>query len=427
MSTKFYDPKAERALAGAMADKERAEAANTMVRAQLNRVAVDKARAELADEQARRATQRQGEQRQLKRAARAERWASVRAATRAFTERLRSLVPLLIGGIAMGAPILIGWNGQLITAREVLHLDALAWVFPVALEGGAWWLAYLVHRAIRACLPTGRLRAWTWVLALVAAAMNFWHGMAAYGPIGGTGLALASLLGIGLWELTASQFTNAATGRSAVDVRTMWLRRLRYPRLSWAAASLAAALGPDTDRDVAWRAAWLDRYGVGLDATRRERRLGRVVLQYHQRTDLKIARNGGFVIMAGQVQRAFVDEVRELVDAERTAATEQAERIIREANEALGAVGMLFGPDTVRHGFGANMNEGFTSVDQHELTGRPRELLGLVQAAVDAGALLPNPSVKAIGRMFKGFGVPTAIAVRDYLRTDPTRDAGRAA
>jgi hypothetical protein len=90
MSTKFYDAKAERALAGAMADKERAEAANTMVRAQLNRVAVDKARAELADEQARRATQRQVEQRQVKRAARAERWASVRAAARAFAERLRS-------------------------------------------------------------------------------------------------------------------------------------------------------------------------------------------------------------------------------------------------------------------------------------------------------------------------------------------------
>lgn len=123
---KFYDAKAERALAGAMADKERAEAANTMVRAQLNRVAVDKARAELADEQARRATQRQAEQRQFKRATRAERWASVRAAARAFAERVRSFVPLLIGGLAMGSPILIGWNGQLITAREVLHLDALA-------------------------------------------------------------------------------------------------------------------------------------------------------------------------------------------------------------------------------------------------------------------------------------------------------------
>lgn len=419
MSTKFYDAKAERALAGAMADKQRAEAANTMVQAQLNRVAVDKARAEFADEQQRRATQRQMELRQAKRAARAGRWTAFRAATRLISDRLRSLIPLFIGGVAMGSPILIGWNGQLITAREVLHLDALAWVFPVALEGGAWWLAYLVHRAIRAGLPTGRLRAWTWVLVLVAAAMNFWHGTAAYGPIGGTGLALASLLGIGLWELTASQFTNAATGRSAAEVRTAWLRRLRYPRLSWAAASLAAALGPDTDRDTAWQAAWLDRYGVGPDATRRERRLGRVVLRYHQRTDLKIARNGGFVIMAGQVQRAFVDEVRELVDAERAAATEQAQRVIQEAHETLGAVAMLFGPDIARDG----ANEGFTDSDQPELTGRPRELLGLVQAAIDTGTLPAHPSVKAIGRMFKGFGVPTAIAVRDYLRAESSAGA----
>src|SRR2546422_203112 len=38
------------------------------------------------------------------------RWAAVRSATGTLRARLASAIPVLVGGVAMGAPILIGWN-----------------------------------------------------------------------------------------------------------------------------------------------------------------------------------------------------------------------------------------------------------------------------------------------------------------------------
>lgn len=59
------------------------------------------------------------------------------------------------------------------------------------------------RRVAQLGLPTGIYRAWAWVLAATTAAMNFWHGAtSASGPQRGAVLAPASLLGVGLWELT---------------------------------------------------------------------------------------------------------------------------------------------------------------------------------------------------------------------------------
>jgi hypothetical protein len=421
--TTFYDHRAERAIAAGMAENQRAEAATKLAEAQLKLVEVETARANLQATRQIQADERKRAARDAARADRRARWVSTRDGFRSIFLRLRALIPFLVGGIAMGAPILIAWNGQLATAREVLHLGVLAPVLPIALEGGAWWLAYLVHRAIRDNLPTGRLRAWTWVLALIAAGMNFWHGAQAYGPVGGTSLALASLLGIGLWELTAGQYTNAASGRTAQETRLVWMRRLRYPRLSWAAASIAAAHGAEVDREAAWHAAWVDRFGVGPQVTLWERALGRTILRHGRKVDLQAAANGGFVIVGGRVQRGFAERVREFIDAELAAAMERAERIIHEAEEAIGAVGTLSGPGALRDGFGSNAERGSIPPEQHELTGRQNELMTLVRAAIDKGKLPQTPSVNAIGRLFEGFGVPTAQAVRDALRNEASRQS----
>jgi len=427
MSTTFYDHRAERALAAGMAENQRADAATKLAEAQLKLVEVQAAQVKVAGERQAQADARKRAARDQARVDRHARWVSTRDGVQALFSRVRVLVPFIVGGLAMGAPIVIAWNGQLATAREVLHLGVLAPVLPVALEGGAWWLAYLVHQAIRNNLPTGRLRAWTWVLALIAAGMNFWHGAQAYGAVGGVSLALASLLGIGLWELTAGQQSKAASGRTVSEIRRTWMRRLRYPRLSWAAASIAAAHGAGTDRENAWEAAWVDRYGVGPKATHWERTLGRAVLRHDRKADLKAAANGGFVIIAGRVQRGFTPQVREFVDAERTAAVEQAERTIQEATDAMAAVRVLFGPEALQEG---DTSKGFTSSEQHALTGRAAELMAKVQAAIDAGQLPSTPSVNAMGRMFEGFGVPTLQVVRDTLRRSATYengDQGRAA
>jgi hypothetical protein len=350
VSTTFYDRRAEREVASALAEQHRADASARLAEVELRRVEIDAARAEQVRKQrAAEQAQRTKDRKRLR---------TERAARRAaLIQRLRTVLPTLVGGVAMGAPVLIGWDGQLQTARSVLHLGLLAWVFPIALEGGAWWLAYLTGRAIARDLPTGRLRLCTWLLAGVAAGMNFWHGSLAYGPVGGTGLALASLLGIGLWEIT--------TGHHHPHRR--WARRVRFPRLSLAAASRATAL--DESSESAWRAAWIDRYGVGPEATRRERRLARLVVRQQWQRDREAARRGDLVLINGVILRP-----------------------LRER------------PDT--------------PVERAELAGPAGELLAATKAAIAAGRLPERPTAYAINKHCGRGGMPAAQQVRDYLRKD---------
>jgi hypothetical protein len=390
MTTTFYDRRAERQVAAAMADQHRAEAAARLADVELQHVRAEAARAELADKRHAAAQARKAAQR----AEAHDRWAArarqVRAALAGLWRRTTGAVPLLVGMVAMGAPILIGWNGQLMTARAVLHLGGLSWVYPVALEGGAWWLAYLMHRAISHRRPTGRLRAAMWLLAALAAGMNVWHGTAAYGPIGGAGLGLSSLLGIALWELTAGHLRHTATGTTARHARLVLARWVRFPRLSLAAASIAAARGTDTDREAAWQAAWMDRYGVGPAASRRDRRLGRTIIRAQWDLDREAARRGELLIVGGVI-------LRTLPTPDPTPESAPAPQPIVQPAET---------PDT--------------GIVQPKLSRLAAALLPKVRAAIDAGELPVTPSARKIHARFKG-SMDAASEVRDYLAaTRPT-------
>lgn len=375
--TTFYDRRAERAVASAMAEQHRADAAARLAEVELRRIEADAARAELADRQRSTAEARAAKRRRQVRAEQAKRRANLRAGLARVRTRLVALVPTLVGAVAMGAPILIGWNGQLQTARAVLHLGGLACVYPVALEGGAWWLAYLLNRAVTTNAPAGRLRAWMWLLAVVAAGMNFWHGTTAFGPIGGTGLALSSLLGIGLWELTTGHRRHVVRGRTAGQVRLAWLRWLRFPRLAWSAWSNGLAHGSGADQDAAWRAAWLDRYGVGPEATRRDRRLARLIMSAQWRTDRAAAKRRDLVIVSGVILRVLPTPLA-AVSCE---TSETSIEMRKPANRAAARVAAL---------------------------------LDKARAAIAAGTLPETPSAKAIRRQFGG-GMEDAIAVRKAL------------
>lgn len=99
----------------------------------------------------------------------------------------------------------------------------------------------------------------------------------------------------------------------ALQIRQSLIRRFRYPRLSAHAAAIAAARG--VDAEDAWRAAWIDRYGIGPEATRRERRTARTVLARQQRTDRKAARSGDLVIRDGMLVRSARPEPGETARA----------------------------------------------------------------------------------------------------------------
>lgn len=382
MSATYYDHRAERTVAAADAEQRRAHAATTWANVELQRVQIESARAELAERQSAMAERRRQEQRRDRRTERAEWWAGIRSSVANARRWIAMATPLLVGGIAMGAPILIGWDGQLVTARAVLHLGLLAWVFPVAIEGGAWWLAFLQHRAISRKTPAGRLRVCIWLLALLAAGMNAWRGALAYGPVGGAGLGLASLLGIGLWEITAWYLRLSASGRTGRQARLSLARWLRFPRLALAAWSIGLAQDTGTDPDVAWRAAWIDRYGVGPDAVRRDRRLARLVLRAAWRADSTAARAGDLVLVNGIILRPLV--------------------ALPGGNES-----------SLANGDGEPSAQ---PIELPKLSPLAVDRLSTVLQAIANGTLPERPGTKAIYRLIGG-GMATAIEIRKYLDT----------
>lgn len=274
-----WDPRAERISAKAEAERARAEAERIRVQADIERARVQ---AELD----RQAKQDREVEREKRRAEAAKRCAAVVAVIR------RWAVPLG----AIGSPEVIAWSGQLGFAKTKMHLGGLAALLPVALEGGTLYTAKLALEAIEAGKPAGRYRFATWVQAGIAAGMNYWHGSAS-GVQVGVAFALTSLLGIVMLELTVALRWHKAGGRSATQIRIALVRRLRFPVLSVQATAIGAARGLDVE--AAWRAAWVDRYGIGPEATRRERRMARAVLARRRRMDRKAARRGELAIVGG--------------------------------------------------------------------------------------------------------------------------------
>ncbi|KAB2351607.1 DUF2637 domain-containing protein [Actinomadura rudentiformis] len=334
-----WDIRSERIAARAAADKARAEA--EAIRAKTAR------EARLADEELR--SNRQDRRRTRARERRQE-----------LAKNVRRHGDLALPTLAVGAPALIAWRGQFEFAAEKMRLGLMAPLLPVAIEGSVLYSAFLTHRAVAEGLPAGRYRALTWTLAGVAAGMNFWHGHAAGSAQVGVALALTSLLSIVLLELTVAlrkaRTTKQQTGRDAAQIRRALIRRVRYPRLSIATAAIAAAR--DIPTDQAWHAAWVDRYGLGPEATRSERRIARAVMRRQARAARRSARKGGLTVVDGQVvPTQWFDDSSErpheragqlTVDAPVDGEAERSRPLAEEPQEVRETVARVLGQDLVR-------------------------------------------------------------------------------
>ncbi|MDN3357804.1 DUF2637 domain-containing protein [Actinomadura sp. DC4] len=313
-----WDAKAERIEAQGKADLAAAQAEALRVQNELARKTAENRRdderatrrQEERAERHRQATERANRRRQR----RTDAWRAGTAAGRRWG------LPVL----AIGAPAVIAWNGQYEFGRQVMHLGVLAPLLPVALEGSVLYSARLAHEAIEADQPAGRYRAMTWIQAGIASCLNVWHGLTSAGHSlhhlavtdyqVGVALGLTSLLGIALLELTVALKQRKQRARTAAQTRQALIRRVRFPRLSAQAAAISAARGVAADE--AWRAAWIDRYGVGPEATRRARRTARKILSRQQRADRDAAGAGNLAIKDGVIVRTDVEPT----DAERDAA-----------------------------------------------------------------------------------------------------------
>jgi hypothetical protein len=348
-----------------------------------------------------------------------------RAARKAWIERLPDHGMAALWATMIVLPISLAWQAQALFAHEVLRIaEPFNHAFPAAIETGAWLCAFEAHRRIRRGDSAGLLPTYMWVLAGAAAVINGAHGLAGHGdvsgdPVAGLALAVLSLLGVFLHSIRQGLDQARVSGNGHARL-ALW-RRIRYPRLSIAAASLRAAR--ELNPADAWQLAWVDRYGVGPDVPRRERQLARLAVRKASREGRKAARAGNVAIVKGRVQKGFAKAVREHVDRERKAAMDQALAIQQGAQDALNAAALLFGPDAFADGFGPDGTTPNTTAEQggKRLSARAAELLPALQEAIQQGAVKPSPSVKGITKwvreaLSEPLGVPVAMELRDRVR-----------
>lgn len=246
-------------------------------------------RTERALERKRLKLQAKGERRDAKEARKAkarELRAASRAGQPAVTDRVKQFVKvnaerlMVIGPIT--APMAVAWTGQAGFAEDIL-----GWVVPFTILFAAAWelstafVGWMYHQARQGGDAGTLYRVSTWIFALGAAVMNFWH--ASGEPVAGSrvwdekreiwteqisywhftpkavAFAAMSIVGMVLWELYASlihrrklrEDGKVAKARPSIGA----VRWFRYPVHSFTAWSLAITDPRLTTLDRAWTAA----------------------------------------------------------------------------------------------------------------------------------------------------------------------------
>ncbi|WP_330636760.1 hypothetical protein OHB37_30910 (plasmid) [Streptomyces albidoflavus] len=318
------------AVARAKRDAELKEAEQALVQARLREADADVAlksaeglAAEAAAEMKRATdrTERALERKRLKLQAKAERRdtrearrakarelrAESRAGKPAVADRVKKFVKvnaerlMVIGPIT--APMAVAWTGQAGFAEDIL-----GWVVPFTILFAAAWelstafVGWMYHQARQSGDAGTLYRVSTWIFALGAAVMNFWH--ASGEPVAGSrvwdaqaeiwteqitywhftpkavAFAAMSIVGMVLWELYASlihrrklrEDGKVAKARPSIGA----VRWVRYPVHSFMAWSLAITDPRLTTLDRAWTAAGAQL--ADRKAVRTGRALHRVVV-----------------------------------------------------------------------------------------------------------------------------------------------------
>ncbi|MGF0167564.1 hypothetical protein ACQRET_26625 [Streptomyces koyangensis] len=233
--------------------------------------------------------------------------AESRAGKPAVADRVKKFVKvnaerlMVIGPIT--APMAVAWTGQAGFAEDIL-----GWVVPFTILFAAAWelstafVGWMYHQARQSGDAGTLYRVSTWIFALGAAVMNFWH--ASGEPVAGSrvwdaqaeiwteqitywhftpkavAFAAMSIVGMVLWELYASlihrrklrEDGKVAKARPSIGA----VRWVRYPVHSFMAWSLAITDPRLTTLDRAWTAAGAQL--ADRKAVRTGRALHRVVV-----------------------------------------------------------------------------------------------------------------------------------------------------
>jgi hypothetical protein len=137
-------------------------------------------------------------------------------------------------------------------------LGFLGVTLALLIEGLCWLGAFLYADAIDEDSPgLARLyRGLTWTFAMVAATINFTHGLSIHFAVG-VGFAAASLMGVGAYEVYMHRTRHRKSGLSAAEIRLLALRRIKFRKVVNEQAKLRATYGLGIPDEVLWRMAYL--------------------------------------------------------------------------------------------------------------------------------------------------------------------------
>ncbi|MEU9775695.1 hypothetical protein [Streptomyces sp. NPDC047968] len=267
MSTYREDRRADRAAERAQDREDRrleldAQREREAAKAEEKRKDADaKRRQEQADKKARQAEAAAKKAAAAARRARLIRWLKANPAT--------LLVAFVM--VASIVPAILSQIGALTGASVAAPMAGL---LAAMLEGGAWAITFMGKQAEDAGREPRKYRIGTWAVATVAAAVNFWHGLEAYGehPWVACVLGASSLFAIYIWDLK----THGSHGKTKAEKKAekerrahVTARRKHHPQIVEQAVKLQAALPFGVlDDEAAFAAAWRIHTGAepGLSA-----------------------------------------------------------------------------------------------------------------------------------------------------------------
>ena len=294
-------------------------------------------------------------------------------------------------------------------------------------EGGTWLGAALESSAINRRKPAGFYRGLTWGLAVIAAAVNFAHGLTLTDTHGkemggwqvGVVFALASLMGVVSWSAYVRLRTHQDSDTSPEQLRLAAWRRLRYPRLSWRAASLRAAIGPSLSVADAWVQVWAEHHGAqaGLQPVAPIKRVEPVEVEPVELDRLDLDHNGesvesgGLLDLLELIGRQQDDPSPALDSVTAKAPAPLAGTSLRSGVEARPVVPVWIEPPADR------VELDRLDLDQDDdIDSATEDLLSDLAAAIAAGDLPEDASAEAV-RKYLGIAWRTAKSLLDERDT----------
>jgi hypothetical protein len=173
---------------------------------------------------------------------------------------LAATVTAIILSVAVAVPAQMQWFLHQLTGGQWTFPEALvAIVATLLIEGLCWLGAFLYADSVNGT-PVRLYRTVTFVFAALAAAINYAHGSSTDVKVGVV-YALASLMGVGAWELYMHRTSHVKSGMTADEIKLWALRWRRHFKVMRECGRIRATFGTAVPLETAWQMAYVRRHG----------------------------------------------------------------------------------------------------------------------------------------------------------------------